>query len=206
MLCRVGAEVVERRPSPAREIAVRIVTSFAFGAIILLSQSAFGQADWVPADKWPAAPDDWIEFAPGTSEEDYKFGYLAYISPSARVGAKPNKGFDLNEPIPAWMDALENPTLPSQKCCGPADGYEVEILKDGGDNDEWVARLSNGEARQYPDHTFRPKIPTGTIFHVQPRHVTKPAQGNPSGTAWIFAAISYHSVAVFCLVPLPPSL
>jgi hypothetical protein len=180
--------------------------SAAIGVTLFFGSQALSQGSWVPPETWPSAPDDWIEFAPGASEADYNFGYLAYISPAARTGAKPNKGFNLKEPVPAWMNTLERPLLPAKKCCGPADGYEVEILKDGGDADEWVARVSNGEAREYPDHTFRPKIPTGTIFHVRPSHVTKPMQGNPTGTAWIFAAVSYHSVLVYCLVPLPPSL
>jgi hypothetical protein len=187
-------------------MSMRNFASAAIGVTLLFGPQAFSQSDWVPPEKWPSAPDDWIEFAPGASEADYKFGYLAYISPAARMGAKPNKGFNLKDPVPAWMNTLETPLLPTQKCCGPADGYEVEILKDGGKSDEWVARVNHGEAREYPDHTFRPRLPTGTIFHVRPSHVTKAMQGNPTGTAWIFAAVSYHSVVVYCLVPLPPSL
>ena len=159
-------------------------------------------------NEWPKAPGDWIEFAPGMTEQDYM--YLGYYWMGRNMGGdrplpKPNKGFDLKQPIPKWMSGLKRPDLPESSCCGPADAYEVEILKDGGPTGEWIAEITHGEPRQYPDGTQRPPMPNGTKFHIVAQHVTKPDQGNPSWTAWLFTVVGLRTVTVYCLVPLPPS-
>jgi hypothetical protein len=163
------------------------------------------------AAEWPKPPGDWIEFAPGTDEQTYfqdryYWAGEAYAPPDERPGAQPNKGFDIeHDEVAKWMKGLIRPDNPPNSCCGKGDAYEVEILKDGGDDAEWVAKITHGEARKYPDNTTRPPLPNGTLFHVQPQRVVKLNKGNPTKTAWLFTYVGLRTVTVYCLVPLPPS-
>lgn len=136
----------------------------------------------------------------------YAHGYEALEPSPKQPGAQPNKGFDVSVGQAAWMKSLQQPNQPSS-CCGPADAYPVEIIEDGGTDHVWRVRVTDGRPYKYPDGTVRPYLPTGTEFQSLPGHVTKPKQGNPMNSAWIFVAVSsiYHTVFIYCVVPLPPS-
>ena len=180
-----------------------LLAAAALCVMLVPARAQWGEGS--PPAEWPKPPADWMEMAPGVPESAYDTIYYAMKPGPQQPGAQPNKGFDLTQPVAKWMSELKRPNAPTNSCCGPADAYEIEIIKEGGDADFWDVKIVHGESREYPDGTKRPPLPNGTIFHIRPERVTKPAQWNPTKTAWLFVAVSYHAVTAYCLVPLPPS-
>jgi hypothetical protein len=119
-------------------------------------------------------------------------------------------GFDPNDPVTQWFETLMMPDIPGARCCGAADAYKVEILEEGewdGNGPDWVVSIKDGSAIKFPDGKSRAEVPNGLIIHVPAYKVTKPKQSNPTHNAWIFMSVNDgHVGAIFCLVPLLPSL
>jgi hypothetical protein len=116
--------------------------------------------------------------------------------------------FDPKDPITQWFGTLQRPDMPptgKNICCKWSDAYEVKILEDGGEHDDWRVEITDGSAKVFPDGTTRAPVENGMKIPVPASKVTKPKQGNPTSTAWLFMSINFGVPGnIFCLVPLPP--
>jgi hypothetical protein len=123
-------------------------------------------------------------------------------------------GFDPNNPVTQWFEALERPLCPAEIkkcfCCGYDDAYAIvidqEATPDGADFDG-RARVTDGSAITFPDGKQRVFIADDTAFTFAGNQVTKLRQGNPTKTAWAFLSATRMGTigAVWCVVPLPPT-
>lgn len=169
-----------------------------------LARAQYDTGEYVGYAAWPPCQpeQDCLIPVPGA---DYSNTWA--VPGPDQPGARPNKGFDVTSGVPQWMASLIRPDDAPSPCCGKADAYPVEVIEDGGTDHAWRVKIIDGSSIVYPDKTHRAFIPNGTQFQVAPSHVTKPNQGNPTKTAWLFVGLypAYFLAWIYCLVPLPPS-
>jgi hypothetical protein len=119
-------------------------------------------------------------------------------------------GFDHSDAVVRWFDQLRRPDVDESylgvvSCCGLGEAYPAELIVDGGHHGEWVARITDGSEIEFPDGTWRPPLPDGTVVHFPAAKVTRPDQGNPTKRAWLFLSAWGGEVhEIWCFVPLPP--
>jgi hypothetical protein len=135
----------------------------------------------------------------------FVFSAITTISPRAL-----DHGFDHSDPVVRWFDHLRRPDVDDHflgvvSCCGLGDAYPAELIVDGGRYGEWTAKITDGREIEFPDGTWRPPLPDGTVVHFPATKVTRADQGNPTKHAWLFLSVWGGEVhEIWCFVPLPP--
>jgi hypothetical protein len=120
-------------------------------------------------------------------------------------------GFDHSDSVVQWFDQLMRPDVDEGfqgvvSCCGLGDAYPAELIVDGGPYGEWIARITDGGAIEFPDGKWRSPLPDGTVVHFPATKVIRPDQGNPTKHAWLFLSVWGGEVhEIWCFVPLPPN-
>lgn len=151
---------------------------------------------------------------------------VALLLVIAAACAQPH-GWDPNSPMGKWINSLHIPDdiPPKSTCCGPADAYAIRITEDAiGDTKQvcmmgcikptplmGTAIITDGSAKEFPDHTFRTPLPNGTVIHFNASQVNPLSDGNPTSTAWAFLSVAQGTTPdqnsvnrVYCIIPLPP--
>ena len=133
---------------------------------------------------------------------------LKFLQPRAE-----HHGYDPNNETVKWFESLERqhcPTQPGCKCCGKGDAYEIVIDQEAtidGTEEDGVAHVIDGSAKEFPDGSKRDYIPNGTEFKFSGQQVTKLKQGNPTNKMWGFLSYWHGAITVvWCVVPLPPGV
>lgn len=104
-----------------------------------------------------------------------------------------------------WVHTLKvpGPEPRVSSCCGFGDMYEADIYQRL-PNGDYIAEITEGSEKVFPDGSVRVRVPNGTRIHVPASRVNPPHDGNPMGHGIIFLSVyETDPPGVYCFVPLP---